>query len=1185
MNTFRGTRRLFPRLLTILFAIAALTLPALAQSNKGTIVGVVRDPNGAVINNAKVTATNIATGEMREVSTDSVGNYTIPSLDPGDYRLKIEAAGFQTATVERVKLETNARQAIDIPLNVTGVGGDTVIVTAEAPLVEAETSVRGDVIDGRQVVDLPIPQRNFTVLAALSPGVTRPVASVVGGGGQFSSSGEGVPGSSTESTRFRESGGSVLSANGQRVTNNNFTLDGVDNNESQFGQIGIFPSPDAIAEFKVETSVPSAESGRAGGAIISTTFKSGTNKIHGTGYEFYQGRLLSARPTNNRNPPNFVQHNFGFTVGGPVFLPAFGEGGPYFYDGRNRSFFFVNYNGQRSGTPAFQGTEFNFVTVPTARIRAGDFSELLEPGTLVTYRTPAGNRVLPRGTIFDAAGNPFPGNIVPPGLLNPVALSYFNAYPLPTEPGLENNYRRNRSERSNQDGYDFKFDHTQNVFGAPTAFFGRYSKQDLVRIRDNNFPLGTSPNGNDLASGFGAGEEFGNSRQIALGGASSFSPSVINDARGGWTRVEIGIFNPGIGGSLGFSATNAADLGTQRTNNCGVVCSGTVLLGITGTGPRQPDLEFVGDGGPFFFTSNNFYFGDTLTVVRGSQTLKFGGDLRVRQNANLDAGRSGSSKANIVYTTGADITLANGNVENLNRNGFFSGRRDVLGGVVGPSDSGNGYANFLLGYSPTETSRGIPAGIPYLSSKEISFFVQDDWKVNENLTLNLGLRYDMFTAPTERFDAQANFDPASRLLVRTTEGAANGRSGVQTDKNNFGPRIGFAYSGLRDDRKLVIRGGYGILYSTDVSGQQPLSANFLAGGRYDRQVLLPGVNIATGAPVPATTVPSTPTFPVSAGSTVFYNDPNASTEIFHQYNLTGQYEFWPNWLAEIAYVGTRARNLLLVRNIGQGGGGSRQVAGIDQVLLTEYTGSSWYDALQSKLEKRFSRGLSILAGYTWSHAIDNTPGGFCIAGPDVSTCGPSNPLIGLSLDKGNSDLDVRHRFTFANVWDLPFGKGRRFAGDVPVGLDLLIGGWQFNNVITVQSGPVYSVFANGARADLVGDPFANVPAGRELNPAAFRSAQARIFTSDPNSPRFGNLGRNTFRGQRQEFWDASLFKNIPARFISEDFNVQLRLQFYNVLNQINGFRPNRNLNDTTNFGRDLNISRSRQFEGSIKILF
>ncbi|HZB45387.1 MAG TPA: carboxypeptidase-like regulatory domain-containing protein, partial [Pyrinomonadaceae bacterium] len=395
------------RLLTLLTFFAALAPPALAQSNKGTIVGVVTDPNGAVVKDAKVTATNAATGETREATTNEDGNYTIPALDPGNYRLDIAATGFQNTAVEQVKVETNARQAVDVALNVSGVGGDTVIVTAEAPLAETETSVRGDLITGREVTDLPIPQRNFTLLAALSPGVTRPNLGLLGGGGNFVAGGGGQ--NNTESTRFRESGGSVLVVNGARATNNNFRLDGVDNNESQFGQIAIYPQPDAIAEFKVESSVPSAEGGRAGGGVISTTFKTGGNEIHGTAFETYQGRFLSAAASRfdepNAQTPNYITHNYGGVVGGPIFLPRFGEGGPHFYDGRNRSFFFVSVAGQRNRTPIFGGGESpSDVPVPTALMRVGNFSELLVPGTLVRYRVrnPDGTTRLvtaPQGTL------------------------------------------------------------------------------------------------------------------------------------------------------------------------------------------------------------------------------------------------------------------------------------------------------------------------------------------------------------------------------------------------------------------------------------------------------------------------------------------------------------------------------------------------------------------------------------------------------------------------------------------------------------------------------------------------------------------------------------------------------------------------------------------------------------------
>src|SRR5215207_2917174 len=358
----------------LLFALL-ISNSAVAQNNKGAIVGTVRDPNDALVATAQVKVTSVKTGEVRTTETNDEGTFTVTNLEPGRYNVTVEGAGFQSVTVEAVDVETNARLPLDIKFAAIAAGSSSVTITAEsAPLVESETSVRGDLITGRQVTDLPIPQRNFTLLAGLSPGVTRPNLGLLGGGGNFVAGGGGQ--NNTESTRFRESGGSVLVVNGARATNNNFTLDGVDNNESQFGQIAIYPQPDFVSEFKVESSVPTAESGRAGGGIISTTFKSGGNDVHGTLGEIYQGRFLSAAAGKFDDPtsqpvPNYVTHNFYGTVGGPIFLPRPGEGGPVFYNGRNRSFFFFSLNGQRNSTPIFGGAgdPNAAVPVPTARMR------------------------------------------------------------------------------------------------------------------------------------------------------------------------------------------------------------------------------------------------------------------------------------------------------------------------------------------------------------------------------------------------------------------------------------------------------------------------------------------------------------------------------------------------------------------------------------------------------------------------------------------------------------------------------------------------------------------------------------------------------------------------------------------------------------------------------------------------
>ncbi len=1193
----------------VLLVILISGMAALAQSNKGTIVGSVKDPNDALVTKAQIKVTNAKTGEVRTAETGDEGTYTVTNLEPGKYNVTADAQGFQTVSIEGVQVETNARLPLDVKFAAVTGGTGSVTVTAEtAPLVESETSVRGDIITGRQVTDLPIPQRNFTLLAALSPGVTRPNLGLLGGGGNFVNGGGGQ--NNTESTRFRESGGSVLVVNGARATNNNFTLDGVDNNESQFGQIAIYPNPDAIAEFKIESSVPSAESGRAGGGIISTTFKSGGNSVHGTIGEIYQGRFWSAAASKFDDGtlliPNYVTHNYYGTVGGPIFLPKPGEGGSPIYDGRNRSFFFFSLNGQRNSTPIFGGTgDPNAVPVPTARMRVGDFGELLTGGSKefvfpLSYTNPTGapcqidlnnpnqqRCTFANGTIFSPTGIPVPNNdlrlCANCGAFSPFGLAYINAFPLPNLSGTGRNYVTNRKEHAVVDSYDIRIDqriHSNN------NFFARYSKSQTARARDNFFPLGSSPTGNDLPAGPSAGDEFGNSRGFTMGDTHIFSPSVINDARFGVNRVSIGIFNTGVNGAGGFNPNISAALGA-RNINISPNTTGIVLVGIvdnlTGT---DRATEFTGDGGPFYFLSNNFNFADAVTVVKGSSSYKFGGDLRVRQNSNYDGGRNNGTKGNYQYGT--------------TESGFVAGNYNG----IGPNDSGSSLANFLLGYQPGFVGRGDPGGPYFQSSKEIAFFVQDDWKINPNLTLNLGLRYDIFTAPTERFDLQSNFVPATKTMQMAGDNAPGGRDLANTDKNNFGPRIGFAWSGLKSDKTFVIRGGYGLLYAVDVSAAQPLTANPGTGAasygctpitnpggcpavfqtRYPFDVGIPTAPFTVAAAGSSFPAPTT-------GGLILFNDPNRADEMYHQYNLTAQYEFRSGWLGEVAYVGSKGRNLLVLQNIGtgndQGGPGSREVTGIGAVTATRYRGKSSYNSMQSKLEKRFAKGLSILASYTWAHGIDDSPGGICSNGASARDCGPDDPLRP-ELERASSDTDVRHRFTFSNVYDLPIGRHRSFGSDMPKALDAVVGGFQLNNIITLQSGPLFNVTCDGGRVDLVGDPTptaAQKAQGLELNRDAFRCAVTPVFASDPDGPKIGSLGRNVFRGRQQFYWDASLFKNFPISAISEAFNVQFRFSAYNVLNRVNRSAPNGDLKNTGDFGRDTSEQRRRQMEFSLKLIF
>jgi hypothetical protein len=1191
-------------LYSVLFlCLAIFSGTIVAQSNKGSIIGTVKDPNDAVVPNAKVTITNNANGETRETTSNDGGEFAATNLDPGNYKVTVEATGLKTLVLASVTVETNSRVPVEAKFTeVGGVDNSVVTITSDStPVVESETSARGDIITGREVTDLPLGQRNFTVLAGLSPGVTRPTGSSFGllGGGNEANQ-PNFP--SAETARFRESGGSAISSNGARVTQNEFLLDGVDNNEAQFRQIAIFPNPDSISEFKIETSVPRAELGRAGGAIISTTLKSGGNEFHGTAFEFYQGRFLSSAAAqfdefNNRNGartiPNYVSHNFGGTIGGPIFLPRFGEGTPYWYDGRNKTFFFFSYGGQRGFIPAVEGdgSFVNTIPVPTARMRLGDFGELLRPNTSQVYRLAGGGTVTaPIGTIFDQNGVPIPGNDLRNcgncGPFSNFARNYINAFPLPSINRTGENYAVGRVVRPEQDGWDIRLDH--KLFEG-TNIWGRYSRLRQERVVDNFFPLGASPTSNDLPAGPSAGNILGNSRAAVIGSSQSFGTNIINDIRFGYTRVEIGILNTGVFGTGGFNPNISAALGAQNIN-VDQNSSGIVLLGIVdqiGGGDRA--VEFTGDGGPFLFKSNNFNLADSVTVVKGSSIFKFGFDGRLRQNTNIDGGRNGGIKGNVQYGTSPRDTNDNSGFANFAYNG------------IGPNDTGSALANFLLGYTPGTLSRGTPGTDALIESKEIAFFVQDDWKATSNLTLNLGLRYDLFTAPTERYDRIANFDPVTRNLVYA---GVTDRDLAKNDLNNFQPVLGFAYA-IGKNKDIVLRGGYRLQYSTDASGIPSLNTNpGNGGGNYSCNPIIdpascnsiPGV---FGRNIYDRGLPSVNAFFATRGSsvlaptnaTIIYNDPNRKDARFQQFNLTLQYGFWKNWLAEIAYVGSIGDDLLIVQNIGSGtdagAPGSREVPTIGNVIASRYLGEFSYHAFQSKLERRFSDGLSILGTYTFAKAIDNTPGGFCLNGGGQRNCGPDNPLR-LDLDKGLSDTDIRHRITFASVYDLPIGKNRRFLKDLPTALDYLIGGWQINNIVTLQSGPVFDVTSNGGRVDLIGDPTptaAQLAQGIQLNRAAFRQPVTPVFANDPNGPKFGSLGRNVFRGDFQEYWDAGLFKNLPLGFVNEASSLQLRISVFNVLNHVNRGRPNGDFNNADGFGKDTSEQRRRQLEFGVRFIF
>lgn len=1136
MSTIQNVARFMARTCAATFLLLLIAIPALAQTNKGTIKGTIRDQNGGIVQNATVTVTNTGTNAERTVNGGDDGNYEVALLDPGTYHVTVKAATFGETTREDVTVQTASTQVLDFTLTAGQVGG-SVTVTAEPALVQSETSERGVVISGREVTELPLSGRNFTQLATLTPGVARASNAGVGGAGpdsrQFNNgdprAGSGGPNSSnpqgdTPTSRFARSGGGALTVNGQRPTNNNFSLDGVDNNESQFGTIGVFPNPDAIAEFKVTTSIPPAEVGRAAGAVINTTTKSGTNEFHGSGYYYGQNSALNAfHPMLKRDralaiargdafiPDKAVQqiHEFGLTVGGPII--------------HNKFFFFFDYLGQRNHLP------FPFAsTVPTALSRNGDFSEFLACGQVVND---------------PLTGLPFAGNIIPTARQDPIARKVLNLYPLPTAnvacPSQgTNNYFSQRNVQETINNYGIKLDYR---LSGKNSLTGRFNWQGLINLRDNFFPISlTGPPGLPTA-GFGAGEEHGDTRQLVISDTHTFSPTVLNEFRFGYTDINIGIFNCGVLGACGVSPTWASDVGIPNVNLGGPETTGGPGLGFTGNG----FVEFLGDGGLFRAKSKNPYFADSVTVIHGSHVFKTGGELRLRFLNTACGGCAGMEKGAI---------------------GFGDG---------GPGN--NAQANSLLGQTGF-AQRSRTFGGPFdLRMPEYALFVQDDWKVNDRLVLNLGLRYDLMpgpNAPTEKSGRLGYYFPEDRRVI-----VASGASDkiVSLDKNNFGPRIGFAYS-LNDSKTLAIRGGYGINYTLD-------GVDFPAGVRNppNTNIVFDNWTLASGPPIPPALDPAN----VPTGTNLFSVDRKQKNGLVHQFQVSVQYQFSRDWSLDVGYVGNRSRNLLATFQEGSGGQGiARNSADllIGSVLLYSNAARSSYNSLQTQLVKRLSRNIQGQVSYTWSRTIDNATGVFNGLG-DSKNQGRQGPVhpFDLNFDKGTSVLDIPHLLSADAIIDLPFGKGQRYLSDGP---NRLVGGWQLNIIQSARSGFPFSVVCQCdlIRPSLVGDPFANVPVGRFMNIAAFSNSTGitEVTNAAGQIVRFGNLPRNSFRGPSIFNTDLSVFKNTA---ITDRLKVQVGIEFFNLLNHTNLTVPNNATNDPGAFGRFDGAYPGRVIQYRAKVVF
>ena len=1117
-----------------------LTIPVLAQNDRASITGRVTDASGANVIGASVKVTNINTGASFEATTNDDGRFVVPSiLQVGQYRVEATKQGFKTAVSDNVELRIGDVREVNLTVQV-GSTSEAVTVTSEAPLLNTETSSQGTVIVGRQITELPLRDRNFTNLALLTPGVSRDITAQLTDSSFFNqgdpnAGGNGVTDNrgDTPAARFGRSGGAAISANGLRPGNNNFTLDGVDNNEPIYGQIGVFPNPDAIQEFRVDTSMAKAEAGR-GGAQINTTYKSGTNEIHGNASYYGQNTALNAinpgigaaRFLSGKTGaaaaaflPKTTTHinEFGATIGGPII--------------KNKLFFFGDYLGQRNLIP----TQFE-TAVPTQGARNGDFSAFSQQ--LVDPRT----------------GNPFPGNVIPNLAsrtdLSPVAQKYFNEFPLPNvktaagadiidpNSGTNPNYIGVRRNQETINSFDVKSDYR---ISDKNTLAGRFTRDNQLRERANFFPVLPT-------AGFGAGNELGNTRQVVVTDTHVFKPTLLNEVRFGYTSVELGIFNCGVNGACGISPTWCNDIGIPNCNKGTAATTGGALIGFGGGNPPG-QLEFTGDGGIFLEKSKSYYVADSVTYIQGKHSWKGGVEIRPREIDQLDSGGFGDLKGAFAWGNG--------------------GVGCATATKVCPGHTGVSQADALLTVPADFSNSGTVGGgdNPFiLKSTEYSFFVQDDWKATNSLTLNLGLRWDVFPLYGEDSGRIGNFNPATLTLNRAKGG---GNNLADTRHDNIGPRAGFAYS-FGGKPQYVLRGGAGVFYALEgFGGDYPLILN----PPNVNQTFSGPANFQIGPPVATVTDP-----PVLTTGTTLYTIPNnLKNETVYEANLSVEYQFWNDYLFDVGYAGTRSRHLLAERQLGANGNGLGSVSTTNgsfgctnptcffsDVRAFEGRANADYDSLQAKLEKRYSMGITGTVAYTWSHNRDNNSGLFGNPGDQRGNVGGPLNALNLNADRSDSALDHRHTFVSSFLWDLPFGKGKKYGGSVSEMADKVVGGWQWNVVLSGTTGQHFTVVESGVPANLVGPAYVN----GTLSSAAFTDG---TNPANPGSICYKNLagnqfcygdsGRNHFTGPGYFRTDMSIFKNLA---ITERLKMQLGLEGFNIWNQANALVPNNTIG--TNFG-------------------
>jgi hypothetical protein len=1075
-----------------------------AQFESAEVLGTVRDATAKAVPGAAVTLTNQDTGIQSKAASDESGNYDFFNVRIGRYTVTVEHPGFSKFTATDVVVNVNARQRVDVSLQL-GAVSESIEVTGAASALETDSSQRGQVVNMEAIKELPLNGRSFSDLALLTTNVHKSIYAYA------------VP--------PREG---AFNTNGMRSTYNNFLLDGVDNNAYSTSNQGYSnqvaqPSPDAIAEFKVITNNYSAEYGRVGGAVVNAAMRSGTNQIHGAAYEFLRNTDLNAFGFIFVPPPVIVKptlqrNQFGFSAGGPAI--------------KNKLFWFGDFEG-------FRSLQHNYVfdTIPNLNDRKG---------------------ILPVDVVNPATGTLYPANTpIPIASINPFAAKVLNDLPAPTNAGRSNDYQSLLLTRDYFDKFDIKVDYQINQ--RMTAFV-RYDQRRETQFYQPDLP---GPSG-----GSGNGNVKINNQTAALSFTWTVTPKSLLDVRMGFSHILGGKFPLFLGtqsmqdlyGVPGLSTAPFLTGGLNTQNISG-------FSGVIGRQATNPQFQ-----NPTLYNPKINY-----SLMLGRHALKAGFEF------------------GIIHTEVMDINPVYG------LNAYAGGFSKPVTGATSDTTSYN-LADFIFGLPSQLQLANYLVG--NYRQRQYFFYLQDDFRVNSKLTLNLGVRWEYASPRWERDNVLSNFDPATGSLLQAKNGGVYDRTLIDPDYKDWAPRVGLAYS---LNPKTVVRSAYGISYVhlNRVGSADELGING------------PQVNIVTinqsapaGGLLPAGFMRSFNGFPAGFNSPANFIPVNANIAYIPRdtrwpyiqaWFFSVQRELMKDTVVEVAYSGNHGSRIPIIADYNQAlPNAPGQTLGIQPrrpnqkygaITWVDPAGIQTYNALSAKFERRFSKGLFFLNSFTWSKSLGNTEQALEY-GSGYYAANPQN-IYDLKHERGPSSLDVSFNNVTTVIYQLPFGKGRKFGGSWNSVIDAALGGWELNTINSVNTGlPLTVAYTPGAANDVTG----RIPDYRGAaimrpnvtpNPNAVQDTINHYFSPytfsipSANAP-FGNAGRNAFRMPDFWQWDLGVNKLFPIR--GDRVRLQFRSEFFNVLNHTNLGIPDSNISDAA-FGTIRSTFPARQIQLALKLLF